>query len=673
MNIKRYILGFSALFLSIMPFSAHAANEKVYWSDGYGKVYYNVNSNPSPVVKVALGMFANDMKAVVGYAAKEKANANIQVYQLDQLNNKEFAALEKLGTPIHQFITKSDAFWIGTRQGKVIVVGSDARGTAYGIMELSRMAGVSPWKDYLHLLPLQRKVLSTPIGYESLQIPSVHYRGLLLNDSEWMKSKDNSRLCRLMLRLRANVLWQGDSKHEMSYNKEATDSFDILVGEDGKVTELLGKKHKKHKKNIEDVKILWENAQISFASMSPALICSELTKSNTPTLHKGKGHKSHNAHADGTEAWIANVVNPQASNFNLSLFMDLAWNPQSIGTNGVESYLSRWINSQFGDNLGRKILPIIKEYYRLTNIRPTAYMAMPYGDWEFHSGEFGNELEQYLYDFDQLKAQTDLLERSIPTTLKTTYRQSIKLPVYIAALTAEKELEAQEARHIARPGLFQKDDEAKAAAALSLTAYQKLKAILPSAAAPALPGTLSNTEIKESLKDAFDRTEDLKPLTYSQTKDIIAKNAYQWTSTSLGDNKHSNGAITLLPYLGHSMKAVALPQGASLNYVVNTEVEGDARFTIASIPNYQDFKGDMRVSVSIDHAEPVVISLKDNYNHSDWKMDVWRGQIRKSFFTTLSKGNHSIEIKALDDNIILDQWALDFDVDREYYIIPTRQ
>ncbi len=670
MNIKRNIIGISAFLLSFVPFSTHAANDKVYWSDGYGKVYYSVNSNPSTVVKVALSMFADDMKAVVGYAAKEKANATIQVYQLDQLNNKEFAALEKLGTPIHQFITKNDAFWMGTRQGKLIVVGSDARGTAYGIMELSRMAGVSPWKDYLHISPLQRKVLSTPTGYENLQIPSVHYRGLLFNDSEWMKSKNNSRLCRLMLRLKANVLWQADSKHEVSYNKEVTDSFDILVGEEGKVTELMGKKHKKHKKSIDELKMLWEDAQISFASMSPALICHELTDLSS-AQHKGKSHKTHNA--DGAEAWIANITSPEASTFNLSLFMDLAWNRQAIGTKGLESYLSRWINSQFGDNLGSKILPAIKEYYRLTNIRPTAYMAMPYGDWEFHSGEFGNELERYLYDFDKLKAQVEQIERSVPSTLKTTFRQSIKTPIYIAALTAEKELEAQEARHIARPGLFNKDEEAKAAAALSLTAYQKLKAILPSASAPALPGSLSNAEIKEALKDAFDRTEDLKPLSYSQTKDIIAKNAYQWTSTSLGDNKHGSGiAITTLPLLGHSMKAVSLPQGASLNYVVNSDVEGDARFTIASIPDYQNEKSEMRVSVSIDHAEPVIISLKDAYNHSTWKMDIWRGQTRKSFYTTLSKGNHTVEIKALDDNIILDQWALDFDVDREYYIIPTK-
>ena len=113
-------------------------------------------------------------------------------------------------------------------------------------------------------------------------------------------------------------------------------------------------------------------------------------------------------------------------------------------------------------------------------------------------------------------------------------------------------------------------------------------------------------------------------------------------------------------------------KGAILKYVVNTDMEGDARFTIGAIPDYTNQKGDMRISIMIDDQEPVTISLKDAYNHNNWKMDIWRGQTRKSFFTTLKKGNHVVEIKALDDHIILDQWILDFDVDREYYVIPVR-
>ena len=39
-----------------------------------------------------------------------------------------------------------EGFVISIKKGKLIVLGSDKRGTAYGVLELSRMIGVSPWK-----------------------------------------------------------------------------------------------------------------------------------------------------------------------------------------------------------------------------------------------------------------------------------------------------------------------------------------------------------------------------------------------------------------------------------------------------------------------------------------------------------------------------------------------
>ena len=74
--------------------------------------------------------------STLGISGKEKANAPLQIFQMDQLSNKEFAILEKYNLPIHHFITKKESFYIATRNGKLIVVGSDARGTAYGILEL---------------------------------------------------------------------------------------------------------------------------------------------------------------------------------------------------------------------------------------------------------------------------------------------------------------------------------------------------------------------------------------------------------------------------------------------------------------------------------------------------------------------------------------------------------
>lgn len=654
---------------------APVAATTIYWHDGNGRVSYHINANPSTVVKAALQMFADDMTAVMGMPAREKSDAPIQIYQLDQLTNKEFAALEKLAPPIHQFITHPDSYWIGTRQGKLVVVGSNGRGTAYAIMQLSRMAGVSAWKDYYHIVPQHRSVLSTPAGYERMQIPAVEYRGLLLNQSEWMKSGNNSKLCRLMVRLNANMLWREDGKHHATYNKEVTDSFDIIIGHAGKVVETSGKKHKKHKKSIDYANILWENNVPCFSGMSPGLIAAMLQQSTSAQTSQDKHKKHVSRPEDKEEAWIANVDDPQAATYKLSLFMDMAWNKDAATTVNIENHLASWLKEQLGSDVADKTLPLVKEYYRLTNIRPTPYMSMPYGDWEFHSGEFGNELERYLYAYDQLKEKALKQESSITGSQQSVFRNLISKPICIAALTAEKELEAQEARHIARPGLFSKDDEAKAAAALSLTAYHKLKAICPTGAMPSLPGTLTQKEIEQCLKDAFKRTTDLKP--YTLTKAIVAKNACQWTSSAVGkktsDDKDAHSAITLLPLAGHSMKAVCLPQGASLSYRFDSSLAGDARLTLAALPNYGKGEGEKRVSITIDNQEPVTISMSDSYGSKACNMDIWRGQTRKSIYTTIGRGSHTIEIKAIDDGIVLDQWVLDFDLDRAYYVIPAAQ
>lgn len=668
----------------------------VYWTDGNGRVTYSVNANTSTVVKKALDMFESDMKAVTGLAAKQKAGAPLQIYQLDMLTNKEFSTLEKSGVPIHKIITAHDAYYIGVSNNKLMVVGSDARGTAYAIMYLSQKAGVSPWAAWNGVKPQPRRTLSTPSDQTWIMKPRIEFRGFALNGSQWMKPQNYSDIARLMLRLRCNTLWQVDGKHNAAYDKAVVDSFDLCVAENYKVTEVLGKKHKKHKRNIDNVKMVFDDEQILLHCVAPGLLREALDNKN---FHESKSSHHDKSHANvEDDAWIANVTNPQLSMLQLSMMTELAWNENALKI-GSKRYLQKWLSEQFGNVLGKRIQPLMEEYYRLTSIRQPAYMAMPYGDTEFHSGEFGNELEQYLYAYDQLKSKVEALESKLSDDQKDGFFEVVKYPIFSAALIAEKELEAQEARHIARPGLFDKDDEAKAAAAVSLTAYNQLKQLYaqyttiasrhrrPSlvvysgeAQAPILPGTLSSSDIQKYRKDAFDRSEDLKPLA-NYTSDVIAKNACDWTTTTPAPSvkgadansmsKKSSESIQLLSLLGHSNRAVKLPKGASLNYTFYTSQSGDARFTLAAIPNYMSGVKNMRVSVSIDHAEPVELEINEAYNGKQWKLDLWRGQTLRNFYVTLPSGNHSIEIQALDDHVILDQWILDYDVDREYYVIPV--
>ena len=670
-----------------------AAAPNIYWTDANGQVSYNINDKTAPVVKIALNLFENDMKGVTGYAAKQKNTAPIQIFQLDQLSNKEFSNLEKLGAPVQKIITTKDAYFIGVRKKKLIVVGSNARGTAYAILELSKMAGVSPWSDWYDLKPQPRKSIFTPVDQQWIGIPRIEFRGLALNGSKWMNPQNYSRIARLMLRLKYNTLWQVDGKHDVIYNKAVVDSFDICIAENYRVTEWTGKKHKKkHRKTLENVKMVCDNAEMPIENVAPGLVLDMLNNKDyleTKSERREKSHR-HEAHNDEDCAWIANVTNPKKAPLQLAMMSDLAWNPYALKA-GIRNYLQSWLNNLFGSVAGKKIQPLMEEYYRLTSIRQPAYMAMPYGDTEFHSGEFGNELERFLYNYDLLKTKTVNIEKTLPAGQKDGFFEIVKYPIFSAALIAEKELEAQEARHIARPGLFYKDDEAKAAAAVSLNAYNTLKQLnayyarigkgkwanfidskAPEMQAPQLPGTLRANEIKSLMADAFNRNTDFLALS-NYTNDIIAKNAYEWQKGYNAPQSQGKDAerIRLIPLLGHSNKAVKLPKGATLNYTFYSRNGGDARFTLAVIPCYLDNQKNMRVSVSIDRAEPVVCQMKEIFNSKEWKFDHWRGQSLKNFYVTLSSGNHTIEIKALDDNVIIDQWVVDFDVDREYYVFPV--
>jgi Glycosyl hydrolase family 115 len=101
----------------------------------------------------------------------------------------------------------------------LVIAGSDKRGTIYGIYELSRQLGVSPWYYWADVPAKRRSQAFISDGYFYSGSPKVKYRGIFINDENpamqnWanakfggMNSKMYVHLFELMLRLRANYLW----------------------------------------------------------------------------------------------------------------------------------------------------------------------------------------------------------------------------------------------------------------------------------------------------------------------------------------------------------------------------------------------------------------------------------------------------------------------------------
>lgn len=196
----------------------------VVWFDGQHPVSYQVTGKVDPVVKQALRMFCADMELVTGMKPVSSREASIRIVQGKG---------------------SDDGFRLSVQKGQLVVEGHNARGTAYGLLELSRMAGVSPWVWWGDVRPYSRSYpISLPDTFCIEHTPSVAYRGIFINDEDWSLrqwSKDNMgpqtyrRLFELMLRLRANTLWPAMHEGTPGFftvpgNQAVADSFGIVVG-----------------------------------------------------------------------------------------------------------------------------------------------------------------------------------------------------------------------------------------------------------------------------------------------------------------------------------------------------------------------------------------------------------------------------------------------------------
>lgn len=131
------------------------------------------------------------------------------------------------------------------------IIGSDRRGTAFGIYELSQAIGVSPWNWWADVTPEPRANLVVAAGLRRYGPPSVQYRGIFLNDEDWglqpwaakthepergdIGPKTYARIFELLLRLKANTLWPAMHKitrpfNQFADNKQVADDYAVVMG-----------------------------------------------------------------------------------------------------------------------------------------------------------------------------------------------------------------------------------------------------------------------------------------------------------------------------------------------------------------------------------------------------------------------------------------------------------
>ena len=170
-------------------------------------------------VQLAAANLQNDILQVTGL--KPALNESTPTILIGTVGvNKQIDAWVKQGL-LSDLKGKTEKFIIKTIGNQVVIAGSDKRGTVYGIYELSRQIGVSPWYYWADVPVEKHSDLYIIKGEYTDGEPAVRYRGLFLNDeapclTSWVKNTFGTdygdhrfyeKVFELILRLKGNYLW----------------------------------------------------------------------------------------------------------------------------------------------------------------------------------------------------------------------------------------------------------------------------------------------------------------------------------------------------------------------------------------------------------------------------------------------------------------------------------
>ncbi len=818
------------LFIAVIPVDVNAAGELV-WFDGQHPVTYSVPRRVDPVVQTALDMFADDMRQATGFTPVKSRKGTIRIVQ----GNGD-----------------DDGFRLYVDGSQLVAEGSGPRGTAYAILELSRMAGVSPWIWWGDCVPQRCRRLAVDSDFYTAQSPSVTYRGIFLNDEDWtlrhwsaatfesgteglIGRATYKKIFQLLLRLRANTVWPAMHEGTVAFfnvpgAKATADSCGIIIGtshcepllrnnvgewdtsqrgpfdyrhnrvavqqywaerleavsrsSDNMFTigmrgihdsQMLG--YHGEEEQFEGLQQVIDDQQqllrkyvgdpsrlpqvfvpykevlqlyekgLRVPDYATLLWCDDnygyLTRLSTPVEQQRQGgagiyyhlsywgrphdylwltttqpglicHELHQAYDHHMRRlWIANVHDPKVAGYDLELFLDMAWDINSVSASTLNEHYRRWLCRQFGTSVGNRLFPLMFTFYRLCGQRRPEFMGWSQVEVDkrlydrglsqvrnsaFNPAAFGNELDRYLLAFRRLGEAVAEIGRSVALPLADAYFAAIHYPVAAAAAHAEKMLESQRARMMARGNTLGKlphdEDSLLTAVANSQAAYQHVRRLtyyynevmaggkwkylmkmnprdLPVFWAPQTPLQLSASEVASHQSHQYPMPgESFVPdasdgqTAYPVVLDgVIARNASHW--------QHATKGAQPVQMLGHSMSAVALPPKGRLSYQFDILADGDYRLLTALIPTQPVDGGDLRYSVSIDSGLPIVYSLKEPFRSERWKLNVLRGQALRESIVRLTKGTHQLVIEAIDEHIIVDQWMIAPEAVRPFYLIPA--
>ena len=735
------------------------------------------------VVQTALKLFMRDYQSVFSAsAAVDARQGNIIVGTVGKS-----LLLKAVSADVSALAGKKQAFLLQVLpDGKLLVAGSDSHGTAYGIMELSRLIGVSPWEWWADVTPEKKTSFVLSAEYQTLQSPSVEYRGIFINDEDWglmpwssqtyessdikghIGPKTNARIFELLLRLRANTYWPAMHECTLPFfltegNRKVAEEYGIFIGSshcepmvcsaagewrrrgqgdydyvnnsasvykfwEDRVKEVAqqgniytlgmrgvhdgqmqGAKTVAEQKAVlervlkdqrgllqkyvnkdvtaipqafipykevldiynaglqvpDDVTLIWCDDNYGYIRHFPTAEERARKGGNGIYYHVSYWGRPHDYLWLGTfspyllhqqmklaydrgiqKMWVLNVGDIKPAEYQIELFLDMAWNIDEVNEIGVTAHLKSWLGREFGSNCAEELLPAMEAHYQLSYIRKPEFMGNTREEERDPKYKVIKDLpwseqaiSERLRSYTVLSDVVERMESNIPADRQDAYFQLVKYPVQAAAQMNRKILTAQLARHSKADW---KQSDAAFDSIVSLTQqYNSLQ-----------NGKWNRMmEFQPRKLPVFKRVEHTAATEPMMTD---RKMLCKWNAMECTYGKP-------VPYegLGYERKAAGIRKGSSLTFAFDDYGKDSVEVEIRLLPSHPLDEKQLRFAISVDEAVPQTVSYETKGRSEEWKENVLRNQaIRKVTLPINKQASHKLVITALDEGVVLDQVIL---------------
>lgn len=735
------------------------------------------------VVQTALKLFIRDYQSVFSAsAAVDARQGNIIVGTVGKS-----PLLKAVSADVSALTGKKQAFLLQVLpDGKLLVAGSDSHGTAYGIMELSRLIGVSPWEWWADVTPEKKTSFVLSAEYQTLQSPSVEYRGIFINDEDWglmpwssqtyepsdikghIGPKTNARIFELLLRLRANTYWPAMHECTLPFfltegNRKVAEEYGIFIGSshcepmvcsaagewrrrgqgdydyvnnsasvykfwEDRVKEVAqqgniytlgmrgvhdgqmqgaktvaeqkavlervlkdqrGLLQKYGNKDVtaipqafipykevldiynaglqvpDDVTLIWCDDNYGYIRHFPTAEERARKGGNGIYYHVSYWGRPHDYLWLGTfspyllhqqmklaydrgiqKMWVLNVGDIKPAEYQIELFLDMAWNIDEVNEIGVTAHLKSWLGREFGSNCAEELLPAMEAHYQLSYIRKPEFMGNTREEERGPKYKVIKDLpwseqtiSERLRSYTVLSDVVERMESNIPADRQDAYFQLVKYPVQAAAQMNRKILTAQLARH------------SKADWKQSDAAFDSIASL---------------TQQYNSLQNGkWNRMMDFQPRKLPVFKRVEHTAA---TEPMVTDRKIlckwnamecTYGKPVPCEGLGYERKAAGIRKGSSLTFAFDDYGKDSVEVEIRLLPSHPLDEKQLRFAISVDEAVPQTVSYETKGRSEEWKENVLRNQaIRKVTLPINKQASHKLVITALDEGVVLDQVML---------------